>query len=1144
MASFKSVYNIIKHNIIATRNPNLGVANFFFSSPAEIVGKYAPALTKEAFFRSAITGRSFPTEISSLDKCGNMRWGTNLKNALLWTTLGIALCDKNLNSFLIDKDAFDHAFLWGQFEEAKSILDKVAEKYGQSLWEIKARIALDNEWHGVEAQKIRLKSVISELDKAPIPAYLLHSYSRLCESKVSIKAYISQIKREYKYHLENSIPESFAKYLRYKSCGYQFEQTQDMNFFDANTLAAFLFYDDTCPMIDRYLSLKDLMTSVFSSFDTAIKKDFLQAAVFLSARISDPFWDNLVQLKSKGFRHFYMDNIDQICDIFDEYTIGNYSSCITTVNQLIRKDIKYFPLIEVLIKSHMFSGGFIPAFPEKSPICRIAKKLWDLFTLNGDVLENHLEGMKCTLPHLDSAWAYQLTNIYKTHFSRMHSIEAPVLPNYYSAITTVNDISSIPLDALDEFLSSAPAVFQNSVATRFCECIRNGNSKSLELLDIENYRKQKYTAYLYLDESPEVALDVLRSMDTSTLPLAAALEIKEMLIKGEFECHHLQEALKLYIEGWFKNKNFTYSKLSDELFEAIKHSDPESCTVLSPVYCDIYLKNHWDGASGDDIVLSVSYDEFLCKLGITRPSEITKTLETDEWDEYYTYFLAEVCVPNVMDRSLAFDSYDDVLKERCFICSDLIYLDPKNVEKYEKEINSITGSMMTQRTKREVEKGKIYVDIDGVKTVLKKDLIDSYERYQDYQKHSMEDLVVRIIEALKISEKDGEPFILSYDNSAQLSELIKKARNVFVADNKYGLDGYLSVRIRHGTLESKLRSCFEKHKLITTKDLSGTYQDNNNWIKRRSVTQEDASKVLSLFASFSKEIDETISRIKKTMLQIKTEEKNENGLFDFSISDRDVSVIQDRLTDDTSFDSFLEIVIGYLMDLMDDNLNRIREAFTNEINGMFVSAIDTLQAKVIECSNTVEIAKLNDQLAAARTEISNELGRIGEWFRFNRPDDYPDYPLSIALSVSSDIINSFDSSFTLDAADVDESIKLRGTTLVGVVEILKILFDNIIKHGTDVEKKATVKAKRDKSTLVITVSNKVTKVNSVRIADISSRLHQWEKTDAISHEGGSGLLKIKKILSVDLNCENNVEIRLLDDFFSVVITANLEGKLI
>ena len=250
------------------------------------------------------------------------------------------------------------------------------------------------------------------------------------------------------------------------------------------------------------------------------------------------------------------------------------------------------------------------------------------------------------------------------------------------------------------------------------------------------------------------------------------------------------------------------------------------------------------------------------------------------------------------------------------------------------------------------------------------------------------------------------------------------------------------------------------------------------------------------------------------------------------------------MTDDTSFDSFLEIVIGYLMDLMDDNLKRIRDAFTNEINGMFVSAIDTLQAKVIECSNSVEIAKLNDQLAAARTEISNELGRIGEWFRFNRPDDYPDYPLSIALSVSSDIINSFDSSFTLDADDVDESIKLRGTTLVGVVEILKILFDNIIKHGTDVAKKATVIAKRENNTLVITVSNKVTEVNNARIADISSRLHQWEKTDAISHEGGSGLLKIKKILSVDLNCENNVEIRLFDDTFSVVITANLEGKLI
>ena len=150
-----------------------------------------------------------------------------------------------------------------------------------------------------------------------------------------------------------------------------------------------------------------------------------------------------------------------------------------------------------------------------------------------------------------------------------------------------------------------------------------------------------------------------------------------------------------------------------------------------------------------------------------------------------------------------------------------------------------------QRMKNKVEKGKIYVDIDGVKAILNKDLFDSFERFQDYQKHSLEELYVRVINALSNAENDNGPVVIYLNEDSLLMDIVKKARDVFVADNKYGLDGYLSVRIRHGTLESQLRSCFEKLKLVTTKDLNGTYQENHTWLNKRIGSQEDAQKVFS-----------------------------------------------------------------------------------------------------------------------------------------------------------------------------------------------------------------------------------------------------------------------------------------------------------
>ncbi len=1144
MASFKDEYKKIKHQIIASRNPNYGVAEFFSVSPPEKVEKYAPALLREAFFRNAIVGKGFPSEPSFLGACGNMSPRTSLKNALTWTTLGITSCIDTIDSFLREKDLFDHAFLWGQYDKGCTFLDIMTEKYGHSLWEIRARIALYNEYYGVEEQKRYLKDIVSKLSKRPVHAYLLNLYSRLCETKVSTSAYLSHVEREYDFFRENNLSQTIAKYIKYKTCGYQLEPPQRMDHMNPETLAAFLFYDDKNSMIDRYLSLRELMTSVFLYGDMEIQKEFFQAALFLSKKSNDPFWKNVVNIQNIGYREFFPSKNESICEVFDKYSIGDYPSCIEAASRLINDDINFFPLIEVLVKSFMFIGDFSPAFPEKSLIHRIANKVWDLFTMNGDIVENNLEGMKFILPHLDSAWTYQLTDIFDKQYFRMHSVEAPVLPNYYSSITTANDISSIPIDSLDEYIFSTPIAFRESIATKFIVSIKKNDVFALKALDIDPVRKQKYEAYLWMGEKNTKALDILYSIDCSILPLAIDLEIKEMLVECEFNCNNLQGALKLYTDAYFRNSNFIYSKFSNILFESIKNSSSETCSVLFPVFCDIYLKNHWEDTPGEDVVLSTAYEEFLWKLGISRPSELTKIIAPKDWNDYYTYFLSNVCVTSVMDRSLAFNSYDDVLKERSHICSELVRIAPEHAEQYENEINSITSSLLMQLAKREVEKGKIYVDIEGVKTILRKDVLDEFERYQEFRKHSIDELYIRLINATYGENDDKNTYVVYLKEDSLLEDIVKKARNVFVADNKYGLDGYLSVRIRHGTLESQLRSCFEKHKLITTKDISGMYQDNYNWICKKPNLQGHEQKVLSLFASFSGKIDEIINRVKKTLLQIKTENKNPEGLFDFTVSQNELYFIKSKLEPDASFDSFLAIIIQFFLDLTDANLERIRETFIGEIFHSFELAVNQLQTGVKEYSNIVEIAKLNDQLAAARTDIYNEIGKISEWFRFNRLDNYPDYQLSLASKISSDIIQGFDSSFILDASAIDESINLRGKTLVSIVEIFKILFDNIIKHSRGARKKATVSALRDSNIITINVSNYVSELDERRISDISSRLHQWETTDAISHEGGSGLLKIKKILSVDLKCKNQIEILPKGDVFSVRITADLKEHLL
>jgi hypothetical protein len=69
--------------------------------------------------------------------------------------------------------------------------------------------------------------------------------------------------------------------------------------------------------------------------------------------------------------------------------------------------------------------------------------------------------------------------------------------------------------------------------------------------------------------------------------------------------------------------------------------------------------------------------------------------------------------------------------------------------------------------------------------------------------------------------------------------MIINLRDEFISSAEHGLDGYLSVRIRHGTLVSQLRSPLEAANLITKKHSeTGAYYSNEHWKKKLVLFSE------------------------------------------------------------------------------------------------------------------------------------------------------------------------------------------------------------------------------------------------------------------------------------------------------------------
>lgn len=1149
MASFRDQYRKIRHQLFATHNPTKGVASFFASNNISQIRKFIVPLQHEPFFDKAISGVSFPAKISQLGLCGNMPFLGDLDRTLLWFVLDLTQKKKHINEFLHLKSQYDHAFLLGKYALCQEILDQIHDSFGYSLWEIQNRIALTSEDSGLDLQKQLTKSVLSELKPGTVQYYCISSFSRQCETNVSVNTFFTGIDSDFRRFLSNGTSLELCKYAKYKLNGYLL--SDDVDFLNETTLAYFLYLDDKNALVDRYLSFTSLLSSVLMSNSASLQSKFILHLPALVDAISDSFLKNSYYIAHHKFACYHSKGTEAICCTFDDYSQGEYQACIASASKLILSDISYFPLVDVYAKSCIFLQKNIPLISQDCIINTILFKLKQLFSQSGDILEIQRDLTKILYTHLDTAWANELLLILEKYTLRLHSIESMAFASLYSGISLPSDIFSFDLNYIDNYVMQTAEPYRNSLTARFALAVRKKDIDILQPLPIEDTRKNKYVANLLMETLPQEASTILKEIRSMPTSSPIYLEITSMLVDAELRSNKLQDAMEHFVEAYFKNSNFVYMGHIDKIFSAIKSGNNNvQASILTPIICNIYFRHFADKNDRDDIMLSISYDEFLESQNVLRPSELLPKLNPDNVSPYDIYFLAEVCIPNVMDRSLAFASSDDVLKERIVICTTLASLDPMYQEKYTEEIHRLTNSLMIQLTRREVETSKIYMDISGIKSLLLKEVCEAYERYSEFRTNDLNEQIVQVLNSFN-NEKESSSglhkiYFIDIEQDTMLEDIIKQTRDIFVADDKYGLDGYLSVRIRHGTLESQLRSCFEKLKLITTKGVNGIYQANQFWYGSAQEIS-NKQKIDQVFSEFSAKVDSIISHLKKDLIQIQTEDKNPNGLFNFSISENDVSIIKARIPLDASFEKYEEIVLEFLLDITEDCLSKIRNSLQTEINEEFQSALNELQTRLSGYNTELNTHRLSDQIATARTDISNELKTIAEWFRLTRPDSFQDYQLSLAASISCSIMQSFSNAFVPDTTDIDPQINLKGSTLPSVVDIFKILFDNVIKHsGLSNEIATKVLAHQNQDQVIIQVSNLVAP-NSVcteNMDTIISQLSNWETSGSINREGGSGLYKIKKILSVDLQCANTISYSYEKDTFSLSITADLGGVLL
>ena len=162
------------------------------------------------------------------------------------------------------------------------------------------------------------------------------------------------------------------------------------------------------------------------------------------------------------------------------------------------------------------------------------------------------------------------------------------------------------------------------------------------------------------------------------------------------------------------------------------------------------------------------------------------------------------------------------------------------------------------------------------------------------------------------------------ERELMFDRLVRDFMRMLISSQEYGLEAYLSTRVRHGTMGNQLRSAFEVHSLITQKE-GGVYQPDRFWCEVMELGYNPLAGWLSArLARFSEDIDAAIEDLVRRRVQVRSD-TCPSGLFRFTSFNYDIIRLQSEITLDTPFDAFLDKVIEQFWKVLEDSLSIVRQ---------------------------------------------------------------------------------------------------------------------------------------------------------------------------------------------------------------------------
>lgn len=844
----------------------------------------------------------------------------------------------------------------------------------------------------------------------------------------------------------------------------------------------------------------------------------------LASEINDEKLERLNALLHYGKGNVVSSQNEEAKEIIEHYYNGEYNLVIQKGRELLKMNPLNSTVLDLYNRSCIKLDNIEEdLFPEDS----LVNRLYGL-SLMGSANEEFSEMTRSQLRNLCMAW-YTIPCM-RHFYNLLVDIETTRIGSVYYRFWAYSPVAEVRDSCFYDTLEEAADYLKSSG-------YKEVNSAQLNIIEqrIEDKYNQTYRLLkgIELSDVEPLREAVEEGVMAPVLTDAVVSQLFDRLTAGK----RFDEAISMFVAYKLK---YPHSKL---YFDRKRISKEFSDETDKKIRNQQELAAFYTMISGDTYKRYLAYKRYLKERRAKKASEIEESK-----GNLYLYFIGKVADRSVLMLHVrAFDTDDDVNTERIELCKKAFFL--SDDKSYADEITSLIKEQEIKTLAQQVNDSKIHVDVQPlISSELdpEKLMFDTYKEVDGnievFEQKNIEWLLDYIQE-----QRQGTMRFYKYEPSAvkykmlMFRQMVLNIRDKFLFDPRYGLDKYLSARIRHGTLITQLRNHFLTYGLVTNKKEGGEYVRETVWTQKGIyMPYEIKNQLNSRLLQFTEWLDEQLRIIKEEKIQIWTERNDDkmDGLFNFS--EELMAPYIDMLGENSyeTFDAFVHTTITLLWKWTNTMLKAVREYFTVYQESV-LTEMDKLQNDIIPLmAQSPQLSNsFRDAITTCRTEFQTDINIVLSWFKPER-SKVRFFAVRQAVDTSLSVINRINqNALSFNNIIIDDNTNYKGDYFNAVHDIFHDMMNNILKYENkrpEYKGKGEIHITKEEYMLNIEVSNPVDEADIKEIEEIL--LEQQDFPSLIAggntrRDKNSGCVKIYSTVMYTLGGESQYENQLENNCF-------------